>query len=144
VKNILCFGLLIAFSAAAHAGPRGRDNEFTKAVFNDEGDTVIVYSTTCVSTSWNVLASSDSIRRSLLMQTLPANTAGVCISTGPSTSEVTCTDSTPGIQFSTAVASGQAYTDYSRIKWHCRSRAGTQRVVGASFRDSGDFGAIDK
>lgn len=144
MRNILCLGLLIATSAAAHAGPRGRTNEFTQATFNDEGDVSIPFSTTCVNSSWNVLVSSDAIRRSLLMYSLPSNTAGVCISTGPSLSEVTCADATPGIQFSTAAASGQSYTEYSRIKLHCRSRAGTQRVNGMIYRDSGDFGAIDK
>ena len=109
-----------------------------------EGDSPILYSINCSSVAWTLIKSSDTIRRSILIQASPDNpsstTDGVCISSTQATATA-CTSAVAGVE----LLAGYSLTDYTTIAWYCRSRANattTSRVKGYTCRDKGDYGSI--
>ncbi len=135
----LSIGLaLLAFAPLAMS--LGQKDRLVVPQYRDEGDSAVVFSTACPSTSWAQVASTDSIRRAMAYQTDPDLAAAtVCLSTFTKNADA-CNEATPGIKLST----GSALTDYSGINWNCRARSGTVQVFGYWTRDSGDYGSIPR
>ena len=140
--------LIVAFlvSCALPSYAKGRRTPSADAVFTDEGNSRIPFSVECSSSAWTVLASSDSIRRAALIQAPHFNTYGVCVSS--SSGSTPCDNTTNGVELSTG-ATGASMVDNSVAEIRCRARAAAagfspQRLKGFLYRDSEDYGAIDR
>lgn len=140
MKNILlAMGLFCLFPALSHS--EGALETGPKPIWLDEGDVPIPFSVTCASTSWTTLVSSDTIRRSLLVQSVSDNSKNICIST-ITTTGYACADGTPGIE----LGGKDTWSDYTVISWKCRARqtvgsTDTRGVLkGIVYRDKGDYG----
>jgi hypothetical protein len=109
--------------------------------YRSEGRGILPFNVSCSSTAWTVVQSSDAIRRSILMESIPENTLNVCISTLTLIGDP-CGQGTPGIK----LTNGSSLTDYTTIQWNCRAvpsaTLSSSTVSGYSTRDKGDFGAI--
>lgn len=131
-------GLILAMAfMAVGAHAQGQAKQEILPVFQSEGRDPVYYSTACVSTAWTMVISSDSISRSVLVQAITANTADVCISSGPVNLNA-CLAGTPGDQ----MAPNSALTIYHRAAFYCRSVTGTQTLKGTRNRDHADAGYI--
>lgn len=145
-KNLLIGGLIVllgGFLASTNAQSRGRKSADTTATFMDEGDEVTPFAISCSSQSWTVLAASDTIRRTMVAEWIPTNASMICVST-ITTSGYSCGNTTPGVELSSSTI---GFTDNSRVKWNCRSRASDATISvlkGYTARDSGDLGAINR
>lgn len=135
VKKILIATMFLA--SMASAAPRNKIESIP--TFRDEGRNPILFSISCTTTSWTVIASSDPIRRSILIQADPGNTLTVCVSTTTNSSD-SCTSARPGPKLIAA----SALTDYTPIQWTCRAASSASvsaaAVSGYSTRDKGDYG----
>lgn len=105
------------------------------AVFQNEGRDPIYFSTTCVSSSWNLALSSDTIVRSTYIIAPSSNTSVVCLSTGPTNANA-CSASTIGDE----IQPGGNETLYHHAAIYCRAGAGSQVLKGHRTRDHGDYG----
>lgn len=123
---------LLGLASAAHA--QGMNTYQPSPVFQAEGRQRTLISTTCVSNSWTLVASTDVISRSWLIQAPSGNTATVCLSSNTATD---CAITTPGIE----LAPNTALTDYGHAKWYCESYSGTQYLKGYYTWDQADSGA---
>ena len=116
-------------AALGHATPRLQTT--VQPTAPNEGDYRVGIATNCVSTSWNVVVSSQPNRRVALVHGLTANSAGVCISSGP---QGTCADTT----FGSELEGNASLSIYDEDPIYCRSRSGTQILKGHESYDTRD------
>lgn len=114
----------------------------SQPVYTAQGNAAIPYNTSITTTSWTVVISSDIITRGLIIESDPANTVTICISTTTNSNDG-CSASTPGVKLS----AGGSWTDYSEMQWTARGYTAsgatlTQFVTGVRYRDKGDYGNI--
>lgn len=107
--------------------------------YRDEGDSAVMFSTSCVSSSWSVMIATDSIRRAIIYQTDETAASTVCLSTTTNSGD-TCSASTPGPK----ILVGGNLTDYSGVGFLCRSKSGTVSISGYWTRDTGDAGSANR
>lgn len=117
--------------------------------FTNQGNAPIPFNTAITTTSWTTIISSDTISRGLIIESDPANSVTICISTltisgiGGAANDA-CNASTTGVKLS----AGGSWTDYSQVQWTARgytatgATALTQFITGVRYRDKGDYGSI--
>ena len=146
-------GLLASFAAILAFGPslvrmavaEGRLETQPRPTFQDEGRDPVPFNISCSSNAWTVLATSDTIRRSITAQLSSDSPNKVCIATVTASTNA-CDDTTPGVELSSSAFS---WTDYTQSAWRCRSRSGDAvgavgRIRGYFSRDRGDYGIISQ
>lgn len=115
-------------------------------MYQSEGSNPVAFNVTCATATWTIIIASDTISRSTLMESIPANTQTICLLPG-TTSTVPniaissqCMSSTGGIQ----LIPSYGLTDYSRAAWFCASSSGTVSgtITGYRTRDKRDYGSI--
>lgn len=117
-------------------------------VYQTEGRNFITFNVKCTSTTWSTVASSDTIRRAIIMQSASSNTASICLMPGFQVTDFStntpCNMDTAGIELSSTTAGTSIWKDYTMFPWNCRaaSNASTQTIKGYWTRDRGDFGHV--
>lgn len=140
----LLLGLFI-FGTAASVHAEGAKSFLPQATYTDDGDSILPFNVQCASNSWTTLASSDSIRRGIIIQPPFSNTLGVCLSTAAATTN-TCTDVANGFEVFVATPAVSVRMN-TKAAIYCRSRAldvALQRLKGLIFRDTRDYGYISR
>lgn len=141
--------LLLICALPCSAFAQGASGVGPSPVYFNEGNAPIPYNTAITTTSWTVVISSDIISRGLIIESDPANTVTICISTltvsgiGGAANDA-CAATTTGVKLSP----GGSWTDYSDNKWTARGYTATgaaaliQYLSGVRYRDKGDYGSI--
>lgn len=133
MKHWLALAALICFGSTAYA--QGQAKQEVSPTFQQEGRDPIYYSTSCISTAWTLVLSSDTIARSTIVIAISSNTSSVCVSSGP-TNANTCVGGTPGDE----LGPNSSITLNHRAAIYCRSALGTQILKGHRNRDHADYG----
>ncbi len=114
--------------------------------FRNDGDSPIMFSVSCSSNAtpaaaWTVLAASDTIRRSILVQFPVDNgVTGICISSNAASAQ-SCNDTLGGIELSTGTLGLSNLFLYTNSALYCRSRDNATVIgvlKGILFRDKRD------
>lgn len=112
----------------------------------NDGDSPIMFSVSCSSNAtpaaaWTVLAASDTIRRSILIQFPVDNgVTGICISSNAASAQ-SCNDTLGGIELSTGTVGLSNLYMYTNSALYCRSRDNATAIgtlKGIMFRDKRD------
>lgn len=143
MKRLLSVALLCAafLCGAVPLRAQGEVNKYPQPTFTTEGRDPDNFNVSCSSTVWTTVRSSDTIRRSLLVQSLQAGTTVTCLALSTGTpAGSSCGTSTLGDQ----LPQNASITYLSRAALYCMTwlNVTPQTLIGHANRDRGDFGRI--
>ena len=117
------------------ATPRG-GNQYVQLTAQDDGDKADGFSTSCSSSVWTSFVTGYEGTRAVLVQSMLANSYGVCISTF-STVGIVCDNDTVGPE----LEPGGTLTTYGEQTRYCRARAGS--VSGERIKGERSYVSLD-
>lgn len=137
VQGKLATILVVGFVGVAFAA--ARQSPFVTKVARNDGNSLTPFATSCSSTTWTALASSDFRTRRITFENLTGGET-VCLSTGPTNSNL-CTATAPSYKL---VSPGE-YDYYSESALYCRAldTKAAQVVHGIKYYDSNDSSAFE-
>lgn len=137
MMKLALVGLVLALMPMGASAQGMRDTQGT-SVYQMDGRDPVYASISCTSSAWTQVASSDTIRRSLLIQSLSSNGSNICLGTSTNGNNDACNSSHAGIELATSAT----YTSLTREKVVCRSYQGSPVLKVKAARDRGDYGRI--
>lgn len=133
MKKNLLLSLAVMLIGVGFATAASKRVDLVDPVAQNDGDTRVGVSVSCLSSAWTRVVAARSNRRTLKLTSLRSNTGIVCLGTADN-GAVTCTSTNLGIDLGTA----DAYQDSSEAVLYCRAGSGTQVVKGFDLYDSRD------